>query len=361
MATPPEHLDIGIVASARHPIAEPFAGGLEMQTHTLATRLRARGHRVTVYASATSDPELGVEPVCEEASLLDLSEAARQDPSMVAQRFLDEHHAYLHLMLRLGDRGHDVVQNNSVHYLPMAMAAAVPTPMVTTLHTPPTPWLESGLQSRPRKAGVFVSVSRSNARAWQGSVEVDRVVPNGIDLSRWRFGEHPDAGRAVWTGRIVPEKGTHLAVAAAHAAGLAIDVAGPVHDRAYFDERVAPLLRPADRFLGHLDHDRLAEVVRSSGVALITPCWDEPYGLVVAEALASGTPVAAFARGAIPEIVDETCGRLATSGDAAALGAAAREAVALDRRACRDRAERHCSDEVMVERYEALYRDVLAA
>ncbi|CAA9475894.1 MAG: FIG00549115: hypothetical protein, partial [uncultured Solirubrobacteraceae bacterium] len=227
-------LDIGIVASARHPIREPFAGGLEMQTHALARRLRARGHTVTVYASACSDPELGVEPVCEEASLLDLSEAAAQDPSMVARRFLDEHHAYLHLMLRLGGRGHDVVQNNSVHYLPMAMASAVATPMVTTLHTPPTPWLESGLQSRAEESGVFVSVSETNARAWRRSVDVDRVVPNGIDLERWRFGLCADAGRAVWTGRIVPEKGAHLAVAAAHAAGLAVDVAGPVHDERYF-------------------------------------------------------------------------------------------------------------------------------
>ena len=351
-------LDIGIIASARHPIREPFAGGLEMQTHALAMRLRARGHRVTVYASATSDPELGVEPVCAVESGLDLSDAAAQDPSMVARRFLDEHHAYLHLMLRLGERGHDVVQNNSVHYLPAAMASAVGRPMVTTLHTPPTPWMESGLQARAEQTGVFVSVSEANARAWRSSIDVERVVPNGIDLARWRFAAHGDAGRAVWTGRIVPEKGTHLAIAAAHAAGLAIDVAGPVHDVRYHEEHVAPALRPGDRFLGHLDHTQLADVVGAAGVALITPCWDEPYGLVVAEALACGTPVAAFARGAIPEIVDASCARLAPAGDVDALSAAARGALALDRRACRERAERHCSDDVMAERYEALYRDV---
>jgi glycosyltransferase involved in cell wall biosynthesis len=193
-------------------------------------------------------------------------------------------------------------------------------------------------------------VSEANARSWRRSVDVDRVVPNGIDLQRWRFGAHADATRAVWTGRVVPEKGAHLAIEAAHAAGLRIDVAGPVHDQAYFDEHVAPLLAPGDRFLGHLDHDRLAAVVAAAGAALITPCWDEPYGLVVAEALACGTPVAAFARGAIPEIVDATCARPAPAGDVAALGEAARAALALDRRACRDRAERHCSDEVMADR-----------
>ncbi len=355
-------LKIGIIASARHAIREPFAGGLEMHTHALATSLRRRGHDVTVFASATSDADLGMEPVCDEASGLDFSQAARGDASMLAEPFMHEHHAYLHLMLRLQRADFDVVQNSSLHYLPVAMAPALPCPFVTTLHTPPTPWLESALAARrPARNATYVSVSACNARAWQEHVRRCEVIPNGIDLGRWRFRPEADPARAVWTGRIVPEKGPHHAIEAAHAAGLRITLAGPVHDAAYFREAVEPRLAEGDGYAGHLAHERLAALVGGAGVFLCTPCWDEPYGLVVAEALACGTPVAAFARGAVPEILCAASGRTAPPGDTEALAEAARACLGLDRRACRRRAEKHCSLQRMVDRYERLYRRLAGA
>lgn len=352
-------LDIGIVASARHSIREPFAGGLEAHTHLLATGLRDRGHTVTVYASATSDPELGVEALCPRPSALDLSLAAEADPSMLARPFMDEHHAYLSLMLRLPARRHDVVQNSSVHYLPVAMAGTLEGRMVTTLHTPPTPWIESAVAAGGKRSDTaFVSVSRSNARAWRHAAAVRRVIPNGIDVDRWPFEAHPTQGLAVWTGRIVPEKGPHLAIEAARRAGLEIVLAGPLADLAYYEREVAPRLGPGVRYEGHLDQNETAALVGGAEVALVTPCWEEPYGLVVAEALACGTPVAAFDRGAVGEILDGATGRLAPAGDVAALAAAAVTAAHLDRRACRSRAEEHCSLEAMVSAYESVYSEV---
>lgn len=356
-----ESLKIGIIASARHAIREPFAGGLEMHTHALATSLRRRGHDVTVFASATSDDALGMEPVCGEASGLDFSQAAQADVSMLAEPFMHEHHAYLHLMLRLQAADFDVVQNSSLHYLPVAMASALPCPFVTTLHTPPTPWLESALAARPAAGNAtYVSVSVHNARAWK-RVESCRVIPNGIDLGRWAFSPEADPTRAVWMGRIVREKGPHYAIEAAHAAGLSVTLAGPVHDEAYFRREVQPRLAEGDCYAGHLAHGALAALVGRAGVFLCTPCWDEPYGLVVAEALACGTPVAAFARGAVPEILDEASGRTAPPNDVRALAEAARACLTLSRRACRRRAEVHCSLQKMVDRYERLYRRLATA
>lgn len=358
-------MKIGIVASVRHHIGEPFAGGLEMHTYLLAARLRARDHEVVVFASASSDPALGVEAISAARAAPDFSPEARADPSMLAEPFMAEHHAYLDLMLRLPRRGFDVVHNNALHYLPVAMAGALPCPFVTTLHTPPTPWLESAITCNQAAANAaYVSVSRSNAASWTASLSASRtsceVIPNGIDLARWRFRPAADAGLAAWSGRLVPEKGAHLAIDAAHAAGLRIALAGPRHDPAYFEDEVAPRLSPADTYAGHLDHDALAALIGRAGVFLCTPCWDEPYGLVVAEALACGTPVAAFDRGAMREILDAQTGRLAPPGDAEALGRAALEAQTLDRAACRRRAEAHCSARVMVDRYEALYARLTA-
>lgn len=348
---------VGIIASARHPIREPFAGGLEMHTHALATGLRARGHEVTVFASGDSDPDLGVDPVCPVASRLDLSHAAETDPSMLSRRFMEEHHAYLHLLLRLPGQGFDVIQNSSLHYLPVAMAGSLPVPLVTTLHTPPTPWIESAIDTAPGPSNAtFISVSEHNATSW-ARLPIEGIIPNGVDLRAWPYSASGDPGLAIWTGRIVPEKGAHLAVEAAHAAGLRIQLAGPA-DPDYLHDEVVPRLGPADELLGHLTQAALAGAVGRAGVQLTTPCWDEPFGLVVTEALACGTPVAAFDRGAISEILTDDCGRLATPGDVGSLARAAQEALALDRSAGRRHVETHFTIEAMVDRYEQLYTTV---
>jgi glycosyltransferase involved in cell wall biosynthesis len=352
---------IALIASVRHPISPPFAGGLEMHTHLLAQRLRERGHAVTVFASDESDPALDVEALCPASSSLALSEQAASDVSMPPRAFMQEHHAYLHLMLRLAERDFDVVHNNSLHYLPVAMADTLPSACVTTLHTPPTPWLESALAAARQTSSVhFVSVSGTNAAQWSSALPTGRigVIPNGVELERWTYRAHGDPQRAAWIGRIVPEKGPHLAVEAAHRAGLSIDLAGPSHDRDYFEREVLPRLRPGDRYHGHLRGEELDGLLGGAGVFVCTPCWDEPYGLVVAEALACGTPVAAFDRGAMGELLTEACGALARPGDVDALAEAARHALTLRRSDCRERAESHCSAEVMVSRYEALYERI---
>jgi glycosyltransferase involved in cell wall biosynthesis len=349
-------LKVAIIASARFPIREPFAGGLESHTWSLAQALTARGHTVTVFAAPGSDPALGVEylPV----SGMTLSAAARADVSMCPDQWLAEHHAYLQLMLDLMDHPHrfDVVHNNSLHYLPIAMAPAVHPPMVTTLHTPPTPWLESALQLNSRCPITFASVSRHTAQAWRHLVPDAHVIYNGVDLDRWPPG--PGGGPRLWSGRIVPEKGTHLAIEAARLAGQSLEVVGPIADRAYFDRQVRPLLDGQVRYLGHLTQDQLAPRVGAASAVLVTPCWDEPYGLVVVEALASGTPVAGFDAGAIAELIDHECGQVVPAGNAAALAEVLPEVMRLDRAKVRDRAVRHWSRRRMVDHYVRLYQDV---
>jgi len=351
-------LRIAVIASARYPIREPFAGGLESHTWFLARALRRRGHAVTVFAAPGSDPDLGVDvlPVDNVA----FSAAARADVSMGPEWWMAEHHAYLRLMLDLADHPDrfDVVHNNSLHHLPIALAPLLSTPILTTLHTPPTPWLESAIRARPDHGVVFAAVSAHTAAAWRPVVPDAVVVRNGIDLDLWAPGL--GGGPLVWTGRITPEKGTHLAMAAARRAGRPLLVAGPIADHGYWRAEVAPRLGGSIAYAGHLSQRELRDLVARASALLVTPCWDEPYGLVVAEALACGTPVAGFAVGALPELVDDGCGRLVPAGDVAALAAVIPEAVALPRATARARAVQEWAHPRMVDEYVALYEQVAA-
>jgi glycosyltransferase involved in cell wall biosynthesis len=350
-------LRICLIASSRFPIAEPFAGGLEAHTHSLAKELIRRGHEVTLFAAPGTDPSLGADVLAVET--FSSSPEARADVGAPPEQWMREHHAYLKLMLDLSRNPgrYDVVHNNSIHHLPVAMAEATGLPFVTTLHTPPVPWLESAaLLASPTLA--YASVSRHTADAWSHVVD-STVIRNGVDTTAWMPG--PGGAAAIWFGRLVPEKAPHLAILAARAANMRIDLAGPSLDQGYFDREIAPLLDERVRYLGHLRQEQLVHAVSGACVSVVTPIWDEPFGLVAAESLACGTPVAAFARGGVPEILDEHSGRLAEPGDVAALGEAMTAASLLSRDAARERAVSSCSLERMVDDYEELYDSLLSS
>lgn len=356
MAGGSRRLKIAVIAHLKYPIAEPFAGGLEMHTEMLVSRLIALGHQVTLFAADGSDTRLNVEPICERTMIDGTGTAEATDVA-----FFHEHHAYLQLMTRLRVSDFNVVHNNSLHYLPLAMADTLPMPMVSVFHTPPFCWLESGVRAYRGDTVSFVTVSRALAREWGEIVPIDRTIYNGIDLARFPYRAEPEAEPYLaWYGRIVPEKGLHHAIAAAEQSGLPLRIAGPISNREYFAEAIEPKLSEEVRYEGHLDHDRLARLIGGARAALCTPQWNEPYGLVVAEALACGVPVVAFDRGAIGEILTAATGILCEPGNVAALVRGIDSAAALDRAACRERAERFCDMHVMVAAYDRLYRERIA-
>lgn len=345
-------LRIGLIGGVRFPQRPPFAGGLEAHTWTLAEGLRDRGHAVTVFG--VDAPEgCDVEVVAIDWRP---SEAARRDVTSRPADLVAEHHAYLQILRLLATRRVpvDVVHNNSTHHLPLAMASLVPVPMVTTLHTPPNPWLESAFALATGETGHVVSVSRTNAAEWSRGT-VDEVIVNGVDCSLWQPDPSVRPAGAVWFGRMVPEKAPHLAIDAAARAGLPIVLAGPAHDTAYYESEIAPRLGDGVRYAGHLDAEGCAALVARAEVCVVTPMWAEPFGFVVAESLACGTPVAAFANGAVPELVHDEVGCLAPGGDVEALARAIWRARRLDRGTCRRHAVEHFSLEHMVDRYEQVF------
>jgi glycosyltransferase involved in cell wall biosynthesis len=351
-------LRIALIASSRFPISQPFAGGLEAHVWHLSRALARAGHEVSVFAAPGSDPDLGCHTLAVRSLLM--SESARADVSRSPEQFMADHHAYLTLMLQLASSGRgdfDIIHNHSLHYLPVAMAPMLSIPMLTTVHTPPTPWLESAVDASGGAGTRFAAVSGHTAALWRDAIRHISVVPNGIDTAQWPLG--PGGGPLLWFGRITAEKAPHQAIAAARRARWPLVLAGPISDPQYFDEQVKPQLGDEVHYAGHLDQNQLAKIVGQASAALVTPMWDEPYGLVVAEAMCCGTPVIAFARGGIPELVVPQSGRLVAPGDVAGMADAIPDAIRLSREEARTHALRHCSSEAMLRAYLGLYQDMI--
>ena len=334
---------IALLAPPRFPIAAPFAGGLELHTHQLLTGLRALGHGVTLFGHPDSTGR--VEPVRVRP---DATTAGVTPPLYGALR-------------RIAAGRFDVLHDNSIHFLPPLLARTLPLPVVTTLHTPPYRshrWL--GPLGRGAGNHRYVSISQSLARRWAAVTAPGvRVIPNGIAVDEWPFSARGTDRTAVWFGRLTPEKGAEFAVRAARAAGWRLTLAGPVYDRAYFDRRVAPLLGGDVRYAGQLDRAALGRLIGSAAVALLTPVWDEPFGLAYLEALACGTPVVGFAGGAAGEIITPQVGRLVPREDVLALTQVLREGVnSYDRGACRSYVATRFPVERMVRAYGGLYAEI---
>jgi glycosyltransferase involved in cell wall biosynthesis len=343
---------IALLAHLRHPIAPPFAGGLEAYTWNLADGLTARGHNVVLFASGDSDRRFALDPVIpvhherSHAGLEHRGDAGLKD-------HLDG--GYAAACDRIAAGGFDVLHNNSLSRLPLELRRTAAVPTVTSLHVPPYDALRWFVQASPAAGHRITATSRAQLDAWwpDGAPQEASVLHNGIDPAAWPYQPRGD-GSAVWCARITPDKGAHHAIAAARRAGLPLTLFGPIEEPDYWDAQVAPLLGGAIRYGGRLGGAALAAEVGRASVFLTTPCWDEPFGLAAVEAMACGLPVAGFARGGVPEIVGEA-GSLAAPGDAMDLARAIDAALAIPRPIPHTRVQRLFTRARWLDSCEALY------
>ena len=350
-------MKIALLAHSLFPLREPFAGGLEMITYHLTLALQRRGHEVTLFAHADSAPELNVRPYPTAQAIhaqLYEGELARELLTLREFTFAEQ---YAWAMTQVERGAFDLIHNHTMHHLPILLGERYGKRFITTIHAPPELRQKLGFRALPDGRQTVTCVSHHQRRCWEALTRVDATIHNGVDLTHWQPTDAP-GDYFFWMGRICDTKAPGDAVQACRRAGKRLRLAGPIHDRHYFNTHVAPYLDDRITYLGHLTHAELAPHLAAARALVFTSVFEEPYGLTMAESLAAGTPVIGYAIGASPEIVDPSVGILVERGDVAGLQHAMQHIQQIDRRGCRAYARTHCSISAMVDGYERLYRKV---
>ncbi|SMO85873.1 glycosyltransferase [Paracoccus laeviglucosivorans] len=346
-----KRLRIAVIAHLRHPIARPFAGGMEAHSWHLVRGLQARGHEVTLFAAGDSDPSLPLRPVLPRHYDADYPWHDFRGTELLNAALTHWHGSMMQDIL---SGGFDIVHNNGLHPLPLHTAARNRLAMLTSLHVPAFHSLQKAVRECIAPwSHVTACTARHLASYWSEPPPQAHIVANGIDLADWPFRPHGN-GEAVWAGRITPNKGTHLAIAAARRTGMALTLFGAIEDWGYFRDHIRPVLKGPVRYGGHLTSRDLAAQIGKGSVALFTPLWDEPFGLAAIEAMACGLPVAAIRNGAVPEVIGAAGCYVAA--DETALATSIDSAVTIPRLVPRARVERLFTLDRMLRNYEALYQ-----
>jgi glycosyltransferase involved in cell wall biosynthesis len=361
MAADERRLRIALVAPLVTTIAEPQQGGSQAMLADLAVGLTARGHMLDVYA-ATGSEIAGAHVVDSGVDSATLSAAlVRQDRPRQFVPALDDAYEHVFRMVEQGE--YDIVHSHGFDPAALRRARAGGTPIIHTIHLPPEPEAVAALreaQQAPEPA-IVVGVSVSQARAWSPFVRFDHVIPNGVPVDRIPWSDQPGRG-LVFAGRFTAEKGAAMAVEIASASGERIDLYGTAYDEDY--ARAIRRRYAGDPDVGFHDAVPRPELWRRFAAARAVLCpsdTDESYGLVAAEAQAAGTPVVAFARGALKEVIDDgVTGFLVDPGNVEEAAAAVRSIGAIDRRSCRQHAVDRLDLDPCLDGHEALYASVSA-
>jgi glycosyltransferase involved in cell wall biosynthesis len=320
-------------------------GPWERVTSLLTEGLVARGVDVTLFATADSLTTANLEAVIPRGY---------EEDSDVDGRISEA----LHVGNAISRSGEYDLVHSHLDWLPLALAGAWRAPLVTTVHGFSGPKILPAYLSAAAVPSASHYVSISDADRAPG-LHYEATIHHGIDLAE--FDVRPDApadGHLVVFGRIHPDKGTADAIEIARRTGRHLLICGPIQDAGYFAAEIEPALGSDVEYLGSVGPAERSRILGGASVLLHPIAFAEPFGLSVVEAMACGTPVVAFRRGSMAEVIDDGITGFAVD-DLDAAVAAVPIAATLDRTVVRATAERRFGVDRMVDEYLALYQRIL--
>jgi glycosyltransferase involved in cell wall biosynthesis/CheY-like chemotaxis protein len=337
---------IGLVAPPFIKVPPIRYGGTELFIAQLAQGLSRSGHEVVLYATGDSDAPVEIQSLYER-------ECWPVEGRQKVMREID-HTAWA---MRQASLNCDLIHINSHFGLPHSLLTK--TPCVFTIHNPCDRTLLDAYGCHPEVH--YVTISESQRRL--ASMPHLHSIHHGIDLDRYQYSNHKQP-YLCFLGRITPEKGAHLAITVARLAGIPLKIAGAVQPRyqTYFDSEIKPQLDGT--FIEYVGEADLAvkNNLLSNATALLFPIqWQEPFGLVMIEAMACGTPVLAFAGGAVEEIVVDGISGFVCGTVEEMVRRAQTISLRTNPAVIRDHVSRNFSVARMFRKYEALYAEVLAS
>jgi glycosyltransferase involved in cell wall biosynthesis len=339
---------IAQIAPLYESVPPQLYGGTERVVAHLSDALVSRGHDVTLFASGDSRTSARLIPCREVALRLD-THLSWDIP------------AHLSMLAEVRRRAHafDILHFHlECFHLPVFADVADRT--LTTLHgRQDISDLEALHRHYPGYA--FVSISDGQRRPLPHLDWID-TVHHGYPKHQYSFSPVPAGGYLAFLGRVAPEKGVDRAIEIAKRSKRLLKIAAKIDaaDRDYFENAIAPLLgTPGVEFIGEIGESEKAKFLGNASGLLFPISWPEPFGLVMIEAMACGTPVIAFDHGSVPNIVAHgTTGFIVRNVSEAV--AAVAKLPAIDRAAVRESFERRFTADIMAEKYEAAYREVVA-
>jgi glycosyltransferase involved in cell wall biosynthesis len=331
-------------------VPPPAYGGTELVVSLLTDELVKRGHDVTLFATGDSITQAKLSA----GSDLPL----RKKGVTVLEYPVYESTRLTPLFERADD--FDIIHSH-VDISALPYGNFIKTPVVHTIHGV-IPKVAEQLY-RLHRDQYYVSISDSQRRHDLGLNYVGTVY-NGINPNTYKFhAEAADPPYLVFFGRMSPEKGPQLAIEIAKRAGWHLKMAGKVDptDREFYEREVEPLIDGEQIvYLGEANHAQKSEIMGPAVATLCPLTWEEPFGLVMTESMACGTPVIAIARGAAPELIlDGRTGFLCK--DVEACVEAVSKVQSIDRRTCRDHVINNFNNDRIVDGYEAVYRKLMKA
>lgn len=339
-------MKIAQVAPLFESVPPRYYGGTERVVSYLTEELVRMGHDVTLYASADSKTRARLRPQCPRALRLD---EQCLDP-------VPEHLSMLDRVFREAD-DYDVIHLHT-DYLHFPLAVRARCRHVTTLHGRlDLPHIQRTFHTFRRLPFVSISEAQRRPMPW---LDWRCTIHHGLPGDRLRFVERPEDYLA-FLGRISPEKRVDRAIEIARRAGIPLRIAAKVDkaDRDYFETRIRHLLRePGVEVVGEIDEARKGSFLGNALAVLFPIDWPEPFGLVMIEAMACGTPVIAFPGGSVPEVLEDgVTGRIVSSIDEAV--EAVERLDTLSRRRCREVFEKRFTARRMADDHVALYGRLL--